>query len=127
MSRRIRRRDFVAILGSAALWAVAARAQTQMPVIGWLHSGSAESFGYTTAAFAEGLKETGFVEGRNLAIEYRWADGHYDRLAGLAADLVARRVSLILASGSTRPVEAAKAVTSTTPIVFAIGTDPLKA
>jgi putative ABC transport system substrate-binding protein len=98
-----------------------------MPVVGFLHSASPESNAHLVAAFRQGLSESGYVEGRNIAIEYRWAENHYDRLPGLTADLIAKRVALILAAGGTVTPLAAKAATATVPIVFVIGADPVKA
>jgi putative tryptophan/tyrosine transport system substrate-binding protein len=98
-----------------------------MLVIGFLHSGSPGPFAYQVAAFNQGLNETGYVEGQNVAIEYRWADGHYDRLPTLAADLVGRKVSVLAPAGGIPPALAAKAATTTIPIVFLMGSDPLKA
>ena len=112
-------------LGGAAAWPLAARAQQPtMPVIGYLTTRGATDDLQLVAAFRQGLKETGFVEGQDVAIEYRWADGQYDRLPGLAADLVGRRVTLIFA-GPLPATLAAKAATSTIPIVFANGNDPI--
>ena len=122
----MRRREFVAALGSV-VWPLAARAQQPtMAVIGLLGSDSPELYVDRLRAFGQGLKETGYIEGQNLAIEYRWAEGTNDRLPALATDLAGRNVSLIVALGSTPAALAAKAATATIPIVFFIGADPLQ-
>jgi putative tryptophan/tyrosine transport system substrate-binding protein len=121
----MRRREFIAGLGSAAAWPLVTRAQQPtIPVVGWLGAGSADAFAGAAVAFRKGLSEMGFVEGRNVAIEYLWAAGQYDRLPAMAADLVRRRVSIIMTSGARFPTLAAKAATSTIPIVFTAPADP---
>ena len=127
----IQRRDFITLLGYAAAWPLAARAQQPtVPVIGYLSAQGPSSPGSTgisiSAGFIKGLNELGFVEGRNVAIEYRWALGRMERLPELAADLVQRRVSIIATPASNAAASAAKAATSTIPIVFSIGGDPIK-
>ena len=122
----MRRRELIGLMGGAAALApFAARAQ-QMPVIGFLGGTSLDGFAERLRAFGQGLKETGYAEGENVAIEYRWAENQLDRLPALAADLVRKRVSVIVATGGTVPAVAAKAATASIPIVFAIGEDPIK-
>ncbi len=125
----MRRRDFVALLGGAAAsWPIGARAQQAgMPVVGFLNGVSAGAFAGNVAAFHQGLKESGFVEGQNVTIEYRWAEGQYDRLPALAGDLVRRRVAVIAATGGAGESDlSVRMATPTTPFVFLTGGDPVK-
>ncbi|MFZ1091911.1 MAG: ABC transporter substrate-binding protein [Xanthobacteraceae bacterium] len=122
----MRRREFITLLGGVAAWPLAARAQQPVPVIDFLHSASADAFVRQVAVFQQGLRDNGYVEGQNLVIEYRWADGRSDRLATLAADLVRRDVAVIAALGGNNPTLAARAATRTIPIVFNTGADPVR-
>src|SRR6201987_2129386 len=125
MRNPVRRREFVTLLCSVGAWPLAASAQ-QKPVIGFLNSGSPDAYPDRVIAFHQGLRQLGYVEGENVVVDYRWALGEYDRLPKFAAELVERRVSVLVATGGEPAALAAKVATSTIPIVFAIGGDPVK-
>jgi putative tryptophan/tyrosine transport system substrate-binding protein len=123
----VRRREFITLLGGVAAWPLAAHAQqSAMPVIGFLDPRSADAMTERLRGFRRGLKDTGYVEGENVSIEYRWAENQMDRLPALAAELVRRRVALITTSGGPAVTFAAKAATTTIPIVFLVPEDPVK-
>jgi putative ABC transport system substrate-binding protein len=123
----MRRREFISVLGGAAVsWPRAGRTQSAMPVIGFLSSRSADDSGRAVAAFRQGMAEAGYVEGRNVSIEFRWAQGEFDRLSALAAELVRQPVAVLAAVGGAQTPRAAMAATTTIPIVFGIGEDPVK-
>ena len=123
----MKRREFITLLGGAATWPVAARSQQlAMPVVGFINGGSADASARFVTAFRQGLNQTGFVEGQNLGVEYHWLEGKYDQLPALMADLVRRRVALIATPASGPAARAAKAATSTIPIVFSVAQDPVQ-
>jgi len=123
----MQRREFITVLGGAAVWPLSGHAQQQaMPVVGFLGTAGGQRRGDVLAAYYSGLADTGYVEGRNVAIEYRWAENHYDRLPALAEELVRRQVTVIVAPGSVAVASAAKTATTIIPIVFMIGSDPVE-
>jgi ABC-type uncharacterized transport system substrate-binding protein len=123
----MKRREFILALGGAVAWPLAARAQHSKPAaIGLVNSGSEKAFSHLLAALHQGLRQKGYIEGKNLTVEYRWADGHYDRLPALAADLVRRQVALIISTGGIVAARAVKAATTEIPVVFASGDDPVR-
>src|SRR5262249_50666133 len=124
--RMMKRREFITLLGGAVAWPLTARAQQQLPVIGILSSRSRATDALLIAVIRQGLNDTGFIEGRNVSIEYRWAEGNYGRLTALAADLVGRKVAVIVTIGGDVAALAAKAATSTLPVVFTVATDPVR-
>jgi len=128
VSANMKRREFITLLGgAAAAWPLAAHAQQPaMPVIGFLHSGPADPYVHEVTAFRQGLKQSGYVEGQNVAIEYRWANEEIERLPELASDLVRREVAVLVAAGGAPTAVAAHSATSTIPIVLAFGSDTVR-
>jgi ABC-type uncharacterized transport system substrate-binding protein len=124
--RAVKRRKFITLIGGATAWSLTARAQQTTPVIGYLSARSREDTSHLIAAFQRGLAENGYIEGQNVAIQYRFADGEYDRLPRMAAEFVQRQVAVITTTGGEPAALAAKAATSTIPIVFTVGSDPVK-
>src|SRR6266853_586006 len=122
----MKRREFITLLGGAAAWPLAARAQQPMPVLGYLSSRSPDDTRHLLAAFLRGLNEAGYVEGQNVAIEYRWALGQYDRLPAMASEFVRLPLTVLTTTGGEPSALAAKAATSSIPIIFAIGGDPVR-
>jgi putative ABC transport system substrate-binding protein len=122
----VRRREFITLLVGAASWPLAGRAQQAMPVVGFVHGGTPTGFARALDGFRRGLRETGFIEGRNVSVEFRWAEGRYERLPAMIGDLVARQVAVMYVGGGFAGVLAAKAATSTIPIVFTSGGDPVR-
>src|SRR5256886_16156577 len=122
----LRRRELITLLGGAAAWPLAARAQQATPIIGLINGRSAQDAVRNVAAFRKGLDETGYVEGQNVMVAYHWLDGQYDRLPAVMADLVRRRVAVIATPGLTAGAQAAKAATTTIPIIFGVGEDPVR-
>src|SRR5262245_31580330 len=127
MTAKMKRREFITLLGCGAVWPLSAHAQQPaMPVIAFISGRSADASTRYVAAFRKGLNETGYDEGKNVLVEYNWLEGHYDRLPALLTDLIGRRVAVLTTPGSTPGAIAAKAATSTIPIVFSVAQDPVK-